>query len=101
MIINDRKRLSKKDADELKGKLEPDFPTTKPPIELDTVEQNDSAKPTKFNFGNYWQILLAVFRDEALKRLDPTHRNVSLNIRQIGLVVIGILVFVFLIWLLK
>ena len=62
--------MSKKEFDDLKGKLEPDYPRPKIPKELDEVDYNGKPK-VKLNFSDFFNILLAILKNEALDQLNP------------------------------
>ena len=61
--------MSKKEFDNLTGELKPDYPKKEIPKHLDEVgkEKNQSVK---LNLSDYWNILKAVFRNEALLQLE-------------------------------
>lgn len=88
--------------DDLKGKLEPDYPRPKVPDhleEVDTEKNND----IKLNFSDYWNILKAIFRNEALNQLQgkPSLIEKALALRYIGMFLIGIVVLFMIVSLFK
>lgn len=82
---------------DLKGKpLSPLPYEPKPtPDHLEEVEKPKKPGTTSYKISDYWNMLLAVFSDYALGKLDSTHVAIITSLKTI-LLVIGFVVILFL-----
>lgn len=92
------------DFKDLNG-LPPEMQPHKPkevPKELSEVKKADNQK-VSLNLSDYWNIVKAIFRNEALAQLEGKSMlyETALNFRYAGMVIVGIIVFVLFIGLFK
>lgn len=87
---------------DLKGKpLSPLPYEPKPtPDHLEEVEKPKKPGTTSYKISDYWNMLLAVFSDYALSKLDANHKSPLLIIRTILMIVGGLIVaFILTLWI--
>ena len=98
--------MAKKEFDNLTGQLKPDYPKPTIPSELEGVEyppKPDGHKKAKLGWSDYWVVIKAVFRNEALNQLQGKKGllQTALTLRHTLYLIAGVFALMAIVWGLK
>lgn len=96
------KPKTKKEFNDLKGLPPEEQPYSKKEIPKRIEEVHAYKKPKqKLNLGDVWNVIIAIFRNEVLKQLNPEQKITALSWRYLFFCFLGLAIILLIIGLFK